>query len=400
MKGKEEGSAAGLSVVRRSATTATVAVASVLSALSVGPNLGATLPPHRPLRILVVSDTVNPHGLPSADLTEGLNPGPGDIGDTLVLPGTGIALDAGANAVREIPTNDIEIAAQLLSLPVCDPDAYDVVVYFSHRIPEPDIGKPDSPTTRQNAFTTAVDAFLTSGGGFIAFHHGSYTSSGKSGILDIIGATAGSSVPWDTVNGQNVIDTAPGHFVTANGIEYTGTIAYSDAAGGIPPGTYPYFNNTPDERYPFFGINPTVGIFRTIFGSNYVDNGSTHLLGFTHRRTSWSGIVVGYQPAEYQPHALDDLDGNNFQILANAILYAADARWRNNLSLTVAKGPGPDDVTLQWNVGEGGYTVYRSIDPLDVTDRCSRLGATAALSWIDTGAPPLGAITYYQVAGP
>jgi hypothetical protein len=60
-----------------------------------------------------------------------------------------------------------------------------------------------------------------------------------------------------------------------------------------------------------------------LFASNYVDNGSTHVLGFTHRRPAWSGVVVAYQPAEYQPNALDDLAGNNFQILANAIYYAA-----------------------------------------------------------------------------
>jgi len=35
------------------------------------------------------------------------------------------------------------------------------------------------------------------------------------------------------------------------------------------------------------------------------------------------GVVMGYQPGEYQPQALDGLAGNNFQILANAILYAA-----------------------------------------------------------------------------
>lgn len=370
----------------------------VAAACTVFHAAAATLPAHRPLRILVVSDTVNPHGLSSADLTEGLTPGPGDIGNTLRRVGTGLRLDTAPDAVREIPTNDIEVATQLLSRAPCDAGSYDALVYFSHRIPDPDAGKPDSPTARQNAFTTAVEAFLASGAGMIAFHHGSYTSAGKSGILDLIGATAGGAVPWDTINGQNVIDTAPGHFVTTNGIEYTGTVAYSDPVRGVPAGTYPYFNNTPDERYPFFSVNGSAALFQTIFGSDYVNNGSAHLLGFTHRRPAWSGIVVGYQPAEYQPHALDDLDGSNFQILANAILYAADARRRNNLGLSVSRGPGPDEVTIQWGAGQGGYSVYRSSDPLDVTDRCSRLETTLGSSWTDT--PPAGAITYYQVAGP
>ena len=34
-------------------------------------------------------------------------------------------------------------------------------------------------------------------------------------------------------------------------------------------------------------------------------------------------MVVAYQPGEYQPNAVDDLAGNNFQILANAIYFAA-----------------------------------------------------------------------------
>src|SRR5262245_18549291 len=167
--------------------------------------LGAVLPPHRPLRILIVSDTVNPHGLPSAQLTEA-----GDIGTALQRPGTGLTLDTAADAVREIATNDIEQATAALSVPACDPAAYDVLIYFAHRIPDPDAGKPQTPQRRQDAFLTAVDAFLTSGGGMVAFHHGSYASTGKAGILDLIGATAGGAVPWDTVNGQNVIATSPG----------------------------------------------------------------------------------------------------------------------------------------------------------------------------------------------
>lgn len=359
---------------------------------------GAVLPPHRPLRILVVSDTVNPHGLSSADLTEGLNPGPGDIGNTLRRVGTGILLDAAADAVREIPTNDIEQATTLLALPACSAQSYDVLVYFAHRIPDPDAGKPQTPQQRQDAFTAAVDAFLASGGGLVAFHHGAYSATGKTGILELIGATASGAVPWDTVTGQNVINVAPGHFVTTNGVDYTGTVSYSDPARGIAPGTYASFNNTPDERYPVFNINPTAAIFTTLFGSNYSDAGTAHLLGFTHRRGAWSGLVVGYQPAEYQPHALDDLEGANFQILANAILFAADGRRRNDLQLTVARGAAPDQVDLSWTAGQGDYTVFRSADPAAVTDRCARLGTTSATAWADV-LPP-GGIVFYQVAGP
>ncbi|HET9299110.1 MAG TPA: hypothetical protein VFO11_04145, partial [Candidatus Polarisedimenticolaceae bacterium] len=373
------------------------AIAALAALTAGGAAAAAVLPPHRPLRILVVSDTVNPHGLSSADLTEGLNPGPGDIGNTLRRAGTGVVLDAAADAVREIPTNDIEQATALLGLPPCDAGSYDVLVYFSHRIPDPDAGKPQTPQQRQDAFTTAVEAFLGSGGGLVSFHHGAYAATGKAGILELIGATASGAVPWDTVAGQNVIDVAPGHFVTTHGITYTGSVGYSDPGRGVAPGTYPYFNNTPDERYPVFSINPTAALFATLFGSNYSDAGTAHLLGFTHRRPAWSGIVVGYQPAEYQPHALDDLGGPNFQILANAILFAADARRRNDLQLTVAPGVAPGAVDLSWTAGQGNYTVFRSSDPAAVTDRCGRLGTTSMTAWSDV--PPPAGIVYYQVAG-
>ena len=205
-------------------------------------------------------------------------------------------------------------------------------------------------------------------------------------------------MPWDTVNGQNVIATAANHFVTVNGVTYPSTIAYQDLPRGVAAGTYPYFNNTPDERYPVFGYNPAAGLTTTLFGSDYNAAETTHLLGFTHRRPEWSGIVVGYQPGEYQPNALDDLSGNNFQILVNAILFAADARVRNEIALEVARGPGADEVSLAWSVGQGSYTVYRSSDPRHVTRRCERLGTTLSTSWVDTSPP--GAIVYYQVAGP
>ena len=160
-------------------------------------------------------------------------------------------MDGAADAVREIPTNDIEQATALLSLAACDASSYDVLICFSHRIPDPDGGKPRSPTERQDDFIAAVSAFLASGGGMVAFHHGSYNASGKTGILELIEATAGGAVPWDTVDGQNVIDTAVGHFVTTNGVTYGGSIAYVDAGRGVPPATYPFFNNTPDRGFVY-----------------------------------------------------------------------------------------------------------------------------------------------------
>lgn len=292
-------------------TWAPVAVAALLALAA--PARGATLPPHGPLRILIVSDQVNPHGLTNAQLTQ-----PGDLTVALTALDAGLNLEGAPDAVREIGTDDLAQATAALSVPIDDPAAYDVLVYFAHRIPVGGTGP-----ALQAAFVAAVDAFLVAGGGVVSFHHGAYLTAGKEAMLDLIGGTATGAVPWDTVEGQDVIDVAPGHFVTTNGVEYTGTVVYADLPRGVPAASYAYFNNTPDERYPTFELNPGAGAIEMLFASDYVQGGSTHVLGFTHRRPSWAGVVVAYQPGEYQPHALDDRDGNNFQILANAIVYAS-----------------------------------------------------------------------------
>jgi hypothetical protein len=288
-------------------------IALVLLLLPAAPARAATLPAHGPLRILIVSDEVNPHGLSPAQLTQ-----PGDLSAAFAAPGSGLVIGASPNAVLEVATDDLPAATAALSVPIADPFAYDVLVYFAHRIPNGAGG-----LEQQADFTAAVEAFLVAGGGVVSFHHGAYSTAGKAGILDVIGGTAAGAVPWNTIAGQNVIDVAPGHFVTTNGIEYTGTVAYADLPRGVPAATYAFFNNVPDERYPNFQLNPGAGTIEMLFASDYDEAGTTHVLGFTHRRPAWAGVVVAWQPGEYQPNALDDLAGNNFQVLANAIVYAA-----------------------------------------------------------------------------
>jgi hypothetical protein len=272
--------------------------------------LAATLPVHDPLRILIVSDEVNPHGLSANELTQ-----PGELSAALLLPGSGIHIDT----VTEIATDDIAQATTLLSVPIDAAAAYDVVIYFAHRIPNGAGG-----ALAQQQFVMALEAFLTAGGGVVSFHHGVYQTAGKESIQDLLGATATGSVTWNTFDGQNVINVAANHFVTTNQVNYTGSVAYADVGRGIPAGTYPVFNNTPDERYLSFEVNPGAGQITQLFGSDYNESGTTHMLGFTHRRPGWAGIVVVYQPGEYQPNAVDDLQGNNFQILANASYFAAN----------------------------------------------------------------------------
>ena len=272
-------------------------------------------PAHSPLRILIVSDEVNPHGLTPAELS-----GPGDLTAAITNPMSGLSLGAGMDAVLEIGTDQIAAATTALSVAANDPAAYDVLIYFAHRIPNGASGPAD-----QAAFVAAVEIFLEDGGGVVSFHHGLYLTPGKAGILDVIGGTAQGSVPWNTVSGQDVINVAPSHFVTTHEVEYTQNVSYADVPRGVAAGTFDFFNNTPDERYPDVEINLSAEQVELLFASNYNQGGATHVLGFVHQRASWLGRVVAYQPGEYQPNALDDLDGNNFQILGNAILYAADA---------------------------------------------------------------------------
>jgi len=288
-----------------------LACIAIFVAMAVSAGHSATLPPHDPLRILIVSDEVNPHGLPDADLTQ-----PGELSAAIGNPVSGLSIDV----VTEIATDDIATATALLAVPITNPAAYDVLIYFAHRIPSGGGGAAD-----QAAFVAAVTDFLEAGGGVVSFHHGAYLTAGKEAMQDLIGATATGAVPWNTVDGQNVINVAPGRFITTNGLSYSGSVAYADPARGVAADTYDYFQNVPDERYINFDINPGAGTIEMLFASDYVENGSTHILGFIHHRPEWQGLVVGYQPGEYQPNALDDLDGNNFQILANMVVFAAGA---------------------------------------------------------------------------
>ncbi len=275
--------------------------------LSVGLS-AQVLPPHEPLRILIVSDEVNPHGLPPEDLTQ-----PGEISAALA----GVAaleFDSGPDALLEIPTDSLETATALLELPASDPLAYDVLIYFAHRIPNGGDGQ-----IRQEAFVTAVDAFLTAGGGMISFHHGIYRTGGKQSMQALLGAEATGTVTYNTGDGQNIISVAQGQFISSYNVDYPSSINYQDASSGVPQDVYPAFNQTPDERYPNFSLLSPLAEIQPLFASDW--DSTTHLLGYLHRLPEWAGVVFVYQPGEYQPHALEP--GNSFQILLNAIIFTA-----------------------------------------------------------------------------
>ena len=275
-------------------------------AMALAPGLrAATLPEHEPLGVLVVSDEVNPHGLSDDELTQ-----PGDISAALNASDSGINLREGGAVEVSSQCDDDALAAF-----AADPPP-DVLVYFAHRPAQACGGG-----NQQAAVTSAVDGLLASGGGVVVFHHGSYQDPGKTEILALLGVSAG-SIAWDTTTGQRVYAVAPGHFVTTNGLSYEGSAAFAGITG-VPAGSYEYFDNIPDERYPATMLLTEPDEQRTILFAS--DSGTPRVLGYALERPGWGGRVVMYQPGEWQPHALDDRAGPNFQILANAIVYAAHA---------------------------------------------------------------------------
>jgi hypothetical protein len=188
-------------------------------------------------------------------------------------------------------------------------------VYFAHRAATDCSGLDAQPR-----LDAAAQGFVQRGGGVVVFHHGIYTAQGKAAILQLFGGTA-NAIAWDTSVGQDVINVATDHFVTSNEVEYPDVRAFADGGFGIPMAEYPVFNNKPDERYPGVQLLPAAAEERTIlFASDYA---GAQVLGYDLHRPDWVGHVVFYQPGEYQPNALDALDGNNFQILANAIYFVA-----------------------------------------------------------------------------
>ncbi len=324
----------------------------------------ATLPEHDPLRVVIVSDEVNPHGLPAEQLTQ-----PGEIGVALEAAGSGINLAS----VSEVGSECIDDAVDAL-----ESGSVDVMIYFAHRAASL-CGGGDG----QTALTAATQTHLRSGGGVVVFHHGIYTAAGKQPILELLGGTAG-QIAWDTNAGQDVINVAPDHFVTSNGIEYGSDREFGADELGVPQGAYGVFNNTPDERYPGTQLLTVPDEIRTtLFASDY--QGSV-VLGYDLRRPDWSGHVVLYQPGEYQPAALDDLDGNNFQVLANAIYY---------VGTTQDEPTDPTgDATESGGTGDGDETGPDASDSASDTGGQATASASAGGS-ADTTTPadPSGADT-------
>ncbi|HEY0963107.1 MAG TPA: hypothetical protein VGE69_12210 [Pseudomonadales bacterium] len=265
----------------------------------------ATLPEHAPFDLLIVADEVNPHRLGDADLTQ-----PQDLQPALASSDSALNL-------ATIATVDSQCAdTALAQLAAQNPPA--VVLYFAHRATKRCDG-----SDAQAEFTQLLRQGLERGLGIVVLHHGWYVDifspGAKDELLALLGAKT-NSIRWDTAEGQRVYVVGGEHFVSSNGIGVVDVAPFA-GTGTVAGGPYPYFTNVPDELYADTVLIQEAGETRTpLFAT---DSLGQRLLGYALVREGWQGRVVAYQPGEYQPNALDDRDGVNFQILVNAIYYAA-----------------------------------------------------------------------------
>ena len=265
----------------------------------------ATLPPHQAISILIIADEVNPHNLNNTELTQ-----PEDFAPALESPGSALSIASISNVNSQCV--DQALTALVTS---AKPD---VVLYFAHRGATTCAGENAQPQ-----LTALVQQGLEQGMGLVVLHHGLYVDfinrGVKADLLHLIGSEA-DSIEWNIDSGQQVINVSGGHFIASNGIDYVGQASFAGFEE-VSAGTYPAFTNKPDELYEIIREHRVAGEQRTpLF---VTDSATPRMLGYVLKRSEWSGIVVTYQPGEYQPNALDDRAGANFQILVNALYYAA-----------------------------------------------------------------------------
>ncbi len=66
-------------------------------------------------------------------------------------------------------------------------------------------------------------------------------------------------------------------------------------------------------------------------------------------------------------------------------------------NVTGTRGPGAQDITLNWQGGQPTYTIYRSLSPANVIDPANIIGTAAVRTFVDPAAPGQGRVYYYEV---
>lgn len=82
-------------------------------------------------------------------------------------------------------------------------------------------------------------------------------------------------------------------------------------------------------------------------------------------------------------------------IVALLPMLASASLAQDGIDLTVRKGPGADDVTLEWMGGVSPWEVFSSTDPAEVGAPSSRLGESTVRTWFDS--PPAADAIFYRI---
>jgi len=126
-------------------------------------------------------------------------------------------------------------------------------------------------------------------------------------------------------------------------------------------------------------------------GNRIVDFGDGSVVGAV---SQFFGVI---DPGGFHSFEVHELEGT----MEDAkYLWADDFNFvtRPGITLSLLRGPGALDITLQWLGGQPGFSVFRSHDPATVTDPINELGQTTVRHWTDV--PPPGEIYFFRVSAP
>ena len=68
---------------------------------------------------------------------------------------------------------------------------------------------------------------------------------------------------------------------------------------------------------------------------------------------------------------------------------------RANVALQVSRGPGAQDVQLDWSGGQPNFAVFRSSDPTLINQPVSWIADTTGCQWVDVS--PVAPLVFYSV---
>lgn len=225
---------------------------------------------------------------------------------------------------------------------------------------------------------------------------------------------------WGSVRSGIVGGNHTAAIINSMGIEWTGNNDISEVTTGTgPPRTGLWgFYELPHGSYltgvdchlpgnctdGFIGTSSPalfgVGMWLTAGGSAKVELildgnriagfGNNSGVGNAHK---FFGVIDPDGFNSFEVHELEGTQGDAKLLFADDITFGTQA----GITLSVFRGSGQLQVTLQWLGGQPGFTVFRSEDPATVLDAVNELGQTTGRNWDDT--PPPGDIFFFKVMG-